>query len=82
MTPSEIDALAERVAEKVARELRKSPSLVDRVELARQLGVSVPTIERASAKGEIPFVRLGRRVLYDPAAVIRARMEKGGADHE
>jgi hypothetical protein len=47
----------------------KQPRLVDRHELARRLGVSVPTIERNKA---IPCIRLGRRVLYDTDQVIAA----------
>ena len=78
MTPSELEMLAERVAEHVAAKLKSRPELVDRNELARLLGVSVPTIERRTANGEIPCVRFGRRVLYDPAAVIQARSDKGG----
>lgn len=79
LTPSELDALAERLAEKVAAKMAKQPLLVDRVELSPLLSVSVPTIERMTAKGEIPCVRFGRRVLYDPAAVVAAcsQNEKG-----
>jgi excisionase family DNA binding protein len=81
-TPHELDRLADAVADRLAAKLLDQPKLVDRVELARVLGVSVPTIERLSAAGSIPVVRMGRRVLFDPAAVIAARSEqKGGGDH-
>lgn len=82
LTPQELERLADAVAERLAAKLLDQPKLVDRVELARVLGVSVPTIERLSATGAIPVVRMGRRVLFDPAAVIAARSEwKGGGDH-
>lgn len=81
-TPQELDRLADAVADRLAAKLLDRPRLVDRVELARELGVSVPTIERLCAAGSIPVVRMGRRVLFDPAAVIAARSEqKGGGDH-
>lgn len=80
MTPSELEAFAEKVAERVADKLSSRPELVDRGELARLLGLSVPTIERLTAKGAIPCVRFGRRVLYDVVSVIEARSKdaKGG----
>lgn len=73
LSPQEIAALADAVAEQVVDKLTSRPRLVDRYELAKLLSVSVPTIERLSAAGDIPLVRMGRRVLYDPAAVIAAR---------
>lgn len=77
LTPSELDALAERLAEKVAAKMSEQPACVDRVELARRLGCSVPTIERRVAAGDIPVIRLGRRTVFDVAAVVAALNEKG-----
>ena len=80
MTPHEISQLAEAVAKIVADRLASRPLLVDRVDLAPMLGLSVPTIERRTRDGSIPCIRIGRRVLYDPQAVVAAmsRNEKGG----
>lgn len=82
LSPVEMDRWASLVADRVAERLAGVPRLVDRVRLAELLGVSVPTIERLTSAGELPIVRMGRRVLYDPAAVIEARTpkaKKGGA---
>lgn len=83
LSPADLERLAGQVAEAVADRLARRPLLVDRVELAPMIGLSVPTIERRTRTGEIPCVRSGRRVLYDPRAVVdaMATKTKGGADH-
>ncbi|TWU24899.1 Helix-turn-helix domain protein [Novipirellula galeiformis] len=48
------------------------PRLVDGDRMADLLGVSRPTVDRLRAAGEIPSVLLGRRRLYQPAAVVAA----------
>ena len=68
LTPADLDRLADRIGERLANQ----PRLVDRVTLARRFGISVPTIERYTRAGTIPCVRLGRRVLYAPDAVLQA----------
>lgn len=68
MTPSELEHLACLVADKLA----KRPRLVDRVELRSLLGVGESTLDRLTKRGEIPSIRVGRRVLFDPDAVIAA----------
>lgn len=80
LSPADLDRLAGMVADAVADRLARRPLLVDRVELAPMIGLSVPTIERRTRTGEIPCVRSGRRVLYDPQAVVAAMAsnEKGG----
>lgn len=85
LSPRELDELADRIAERLAERMGRNDGarLVDRVALAERLGVSVPTIERRQAAGELPCIRVGRRVLYDPAVVIAALSsgdKKGGAD--
>lgn len=82
LSPQDLSSWADLVADRVADKLAKRPMLVDRVELAQLLGVSIPTVERLSAAGKIPLVRLGRRVLYDPVAVIEARSSKVGGGYE
>lgn len=49
------------------------PNLIDYEGLARLLGVSVPTVKRWKADGEIPFLKIRGCVRFDPVAVINAR---------
>ena len=49
------------------------PRLVDYEGLARLLGVSVPTVKRWKADGEIPFLKIRGCVRFDLSAVVRAR---------
>lgn len=76
LSPAELDRLAESIADRLANR----PRLVDRVELARTLGLSVPTIERYTRSGKIACVRIGRRVLYAPDAVIESLSVAAVAD--
>lgn len=80
LSPVELERLADLVADRVAERLAGAPRLVDRVRLAELLAVSVATVERLTAAGELPIVRMGRRVLYDPGECIAARaaQQKGG----
>lgn len=50
-------------------ELRDEPAMAD------SLGVSQQTLERLRKQGKVPCVRLGRRVLYRPEAVLEALSE-------
>ena len=68
LSPADIDRLAESIAQRLA----SRPRLVDRVEIAQMLGLSVPTIERYTRSGTLPCVRVGRRVLYAPESVIES----------
>lgn len=80
LSPADLERLADRLADAVADRLARRPLLVDRVELARMLGLSVPSIERRTRDGSIPSIKSGRRVLYDPPAVVAAMASnaKGG----
>ena len=46
-----------------------SPAAVDAAQAARLMGVSVKTVRRALAAGDIPSTRLGRRVLIPREAI-------------
>ena len=48
------------------------PRLVDGDRMAELAGVSRPTIDRAVRDNAIPSVRIGRRRLFEPRAVIDA----------
>jgi excisionase family DNA binding protein len=82
MTPYEIEQLAEALAERLAGHVGHGPSdeVGDIHDAARWLGCSVPTIERAVARGEIPSIKVGRLRRYQRAAVLGLNA-KGGCDH-
>ena len=42
------------------------PALVDIVAVAKALGISMRQVRRFVADGEIPFVRVGRLIRFDP----------------
>lgn len=74
-----IDALAERIADAVAARLADqqqrttlADELVDEPAMSELLGVSQQTLQRLRAAGDVPCVRLGRRVLYQPDVVLDA----------
>jgi hypothetical protein len=72
MSPAEREEFIDQIAAAVANRLAARPRLLDRYALAEVLGVSVPSIERLQAAGQIPVVRIGRRCLYDPDNVVHA----------
>jgi excisionase family DNA binding protein len=46
-----------------------SPSLLTYRDIAERLAVSVMTVRRMAARGELPLVRVGGLVRFEPAAV-------------
>jgi excisionase family DNA binding protein len=82
LSPAEIDRLAEAIVERLAGHVGHGPSdeVGDVHDVARWLGCSVPTIERAVARGEIPSIKVGRLRRYQRAAVLGLNA-KGGCDH-
>ena len=79
LTPAELEILADSVARKVAEKLIDQPRLVSREQIAIFTSISVPTVDRMTRSGEIPCIRRGSRVLYDPADVIAAMKRRGDA---
>tara|TARA_R110002072_G_scaffold303108_2_gene493854 strand:+ start:15028 stop:15324 length:297 start_codon:yes stop_codon:yes gene_type:complete len=70
-----VDQLADAVASRLADKMSKAAStddLVDEPTMAKQLNVSQPTLQRMRAAGEVPFVRMGRRIAYRPEQVLVA----------
>lgn len=58
-----------------------APLLLDAHAAAKSLAISERTLARFTASGEIPVVRIGRRVLYSPAdlrAFIRHQKSRTG----
>ena len=83
MTDTSLDALldviVDRLADAVAVRLEakqdkpaERDGLVDEPAMADLAGVSPQTLQRQRKAGEVPFVRMGRRVLYRPADVFAA----------
>ena len=71
MTPQEIDRLAEALAERLAGRIGSGDDQVGDVhDAARWLGCSVPTIERAVSRGEIPSIKVGRLRRFRRADVL------------
>ena len=74
LSDADLDALAERIASRVASLPQPPPPLLDLSGVAQALNVSERTVENFVAAGELPVVRLGtgkRRGLrrFDPEAV-------------
>jgi hypothetical protein len=68
MTNTELAQLATLIADRLANQLR----LRDGIGLKQITGLSLASIERLKRAQKIPFLKVGRRVLYDPDAVIAA----------
>jgi excisionase family DNA binding protein len=66
-----------------SNESKQAPAALSRAEVADRLGVSTQTVDALRDKGELPFVKLGRRVLIQAADVDRwlARAALTGGDH-
>lgn len=45
------------------RDLQETSRFLSRIEVARQLGISLPTLARRLADGTIPHTKIGGRVL-------------------
>lgn len=75
---TDADALAAMIVTAVADAVRplpaesNEPRLVDRERMAALLSINVPKLDTKTAAGTIPSVSIGRRRLYQPAAVIDA----------
>ena len=52
------------------KEIAPTPSVkFTRHELAKQLSVSVRTVDSLAARGRIPFFKIGKSVRFDPVEV-------------
>ena len=80
-TPAEIDRLADALVERLAGRMgNPSDEIGDVHKAAEWLGCSVPTIERAVSRGEIPSIRVGRLRRFRRADLMA--MKGKGATHE
>lgn len=79
------DRIAEAVTEKLSQQttdVNQSDGLLDEPAMAKRLGISPQTLRRRRMKGEVPCVRVGRRVVYkadDALAALRAQQNGGEA---
>ncbi|PAY19089.1 hypothetical protein CKO51_13250 [Rhodopirellula sp. SM50] len=80
MTPAELESLANAVAERVADRLANRRRLLTRNELSQVIGVSVPKLDTMLRDRELPVIRVGRKVLFDPHAVIQHLANASQAD--
>ena len=48
---------------------RNGQFMLDRREAAAEIGISIPTLDRLLQRGEIPHVRIARRVLFVRASL-------------
>lgn len=78
LTPAEIDRLADAIAERLAGGVRGGAGDVigDIHDAAGWLGCSVPTLERAVRRGEIPSIKVGRLRRFRRADLLA--MQTGG----
>ncbi|TWU16937.1 helix-turn-helix domain-containing protein [Allorhodopirellula heiligendammensis] len=70
LSPSDMEVLANMVADRVADRMSNRRKLLNRNELSEVIGVSVPKLDTMLRDGELPVIRVGRKVLFDPHAVI------------
>lgn len=83
LTPQEIERLADALADRIAARLGDRPAadeLLDVHGAAEVLGCSVPTIERAVRRGELPSLRVGRLRRFRRSDLLGLN-EKGGCNH-
>lgn len=80
MTPLEIDALAEALAERLAGRVDRADVWIDVHAAADVLGCSVPTVERLTRSGELPSRKVGRLRRYRRSDLLACN-EKKGVDH-
>lgn len=71
LTPLELEQFADAVAEKVANRLTNRRRLLTRPELADVINVSVAKLDTMLRDDELPVIRVGRKVLFDPHSVIQ-----------
>ena len=78
LTPRELDAFAEAIAERVvARLSRPVDGLIGKVEAAELLGCSVPTVERLTRSGAIPSHKIGKLRRYRASEILTAKKVRG-----
>lgn len=67
-------SIKERTGEHPKRpmlEVETTTTLVDARETANRLGIAYQTLRHMVMRRQIPFIKIGRRCLFDPAAIER-----------
>lgn len=72
LSNTEIESITNRLSEKIANQLSQPPLLLTQKELTNRTTLSRSTIYRYVKKEVIPVVRVGRRLLFEPDAVLKA----------
>ena len=72
ITPSELERMADAIAERVASRLagRDPDAFIDVHQAAALLGCSVPTVERMTKAGLIPSHKFNRLRRYRPSELV------------
>lgn len=63
----EIKEVVEHAVQKIIKEIKTPPppdEIVSRIRAAKELGVSLPTLDKNTREGKIPCYRIGRQVKY------------------
>ena len=81
LSPAELNALAEQVAERVWAHMNSRPpeGFVDKYRAAAILGISVPTLERRAADETIPSHKIGRLRRYLPSELLGNKKGSGAS---
>lgn len=87
LKPADIDALADALAEVIAKRVEavlvsRQRRLVDRPTMAKLANIGTATLDRLVAAKQIPSVLVGKRRLFDPDRVIDALVCSGGTTIE
>jgi excisionase family DNA binding protein len=81
LTPAQLDQLAEEIADRVAARLGTGADEVGDIHAAAQwLGVSVPTLERAVRRGEVPSIKVGRLRRFRRSDLLGLKAKRGRDD--
>ncbi|MCS7470885.1 helix-turn-helix domain-containing protein, partial [Stieleria sp. ICT_E10.1] len=83
LSDHDLAAIISGVVDAMKPLLDARPELVDGETMAAMLSISVSTLDRTRRAGQIPSVKIGKRRMYRPTAVvssIEANSEKGATD--
>jgi excisionase family DNA binding protein len=65
--------------------MESSEQLLTVQQVAKWLGMSVPWIYKATERGDLPYLRIGQAIRYDPGAIrsyLETRRNLKGNEHE
>lgn len=65
-------AVSEAIPQQQVAPPKQEERLINEHELREMLGLSHPTVIRLRKQGSLPYLRLGKRIMYSPAEVRKA----------